>query len=186
MVSSIDKRLREVFPCSVVEVSFLKKRTVFARRAALSAGADPQATLLSEVTADTRGLGVVVSTEVLHFLASTHILYVDACHCEDGWVIMVACFLDGAHHIQPVGFYLCPSERESLLEGLPPDDEARGAHMSVRSGKGGKHSHVIVAAGNIFLNYHLLRISGCVLISSARSGVSAMYTFFIPSNGCFQ
>ena len=80
MVSSIDTRLREVFPCSVVEVSLLKKRTVFARTAALSAGADPQAMLLSEVTADTRGLGVVVSTEVLHFLASTHILYVDACH----------------------------------------------------------------------------------------------------------
>ena len=113
MVSSIDTRLREVFPCSVVEVSLLKKRTVFARTAALSAGADPQAMLLSELTADTRGLGVVVSTEVLHFLASTHNLYVDACHCEDGWVIIVACFLDGAHHIQPVGFYLCPSERES-------------------------------------------------------------------------
>lgn len=101
-----------------MEVSLLKKLTVLADRDDLlsgerQVGSDMLVTPPANVTADARGVGTVLSKLITHFLASTHILFVDACHDEDTWVTMVACFLDGNHHIQPVGFYVCESERES-------------------------------------------------------------------------
>lgn len=101
-----------------MEVSLLKNLTVIVDTdSRLSGerqvGSDVLAPLPETVTADTRGLGTVISKLITHFLANTHILFLDACHSEDTWVIMVACFLDGNHSIQPVGFYICQSERES-------------------------------------------------------------------------
>ena len=74
---------------------------------------DVFANLPAEIRAEVRGLGTVISKTIVQFLENVHILYVDACHSRAKWVILVACFLDGNHHIQPVGFYICPSERKS-------------------------------------------------------------------------
>ena len=56
------------------------------------------------------GAGVVVGSAVQLFRKSTHVLYLDAYFCSDGWVILLAAFLDGNHHVQPLGFRLCKSE----------------------------------------------------------------------------
>ena len=64
------------------------------------------------VHADVRGVGVVLSNLVELFFHSTHQLYLDACTSVDGWVVMIGCFLDANHHIQPLGFYLASSERD--------------------------------------------------------------------------
>ena len=38
-------------------------------------------------------------------------MYVDDCHSQETWVILVTCFLDGNHHIQSLGSFICPKER---------------------------------------------------------------------------
>lgn len=56
------------------------------------------------------GVDVVLGNAVDYFLAGVHRLYIDACFSSDGWDILVACFLDANHRIQPVGFRLGQSE----------------------------------------------------------------------------
>ena len=56
------------------------------------------------------GIGFVLKKAVVEFQNTTHIMYIDACFCSDGWNILLACFIDGNHHIQPLGFRLCHSE----------------------------------------------------------------------------
>lgn len=57
-----------------------------------------------------KGVVVVLGNAVDYFLAGVHRLYIDACFSSDGWNILVACFLDANHRIQPVGFRLGQSE----------------------------------------------------------------------------
>lgn len=59
------------------------------------------------------GIGAVLSSAVNLFMKSPHILFIDAGFSSDKWVIMLACFMDGNHHIQPVGFELCSGESGS-------------------------------------------------------------------------
>lgn len=56
------------------------------------------------------GVEVVLGNAIDCFLAGVHRLYIDACFSSDGWNILLACFLDANHHIQPVGFRLGQSE----------------------------------------------------------------------------
>ena len=62
------------------------------------------------VVIDVIGAGCALSTGVDSFYQNPHILYADSCFTSDGWVIMLACFLDCNHHVHPVGFRLCVSE----------------------------------------------------------------------------
>ena len=50
-----------------------------------------------------KGVVVVLGNAIDYFLAGVHRLYIDACFSSDGWNILVACFLDANHRIQPVG-----------------------------------------------------------------------------------
>jgi len=52
----------------------------------------------------------VLAPIVKHFINNTHILYVDACHTAEKWIIMVACFMDGNHCVQPISFYITKGE----------------------------------------------------------------------------
>ena len=56
------------------------------------------------------GVGAVLANAVALFKNSVHILYIDAGFTVDGWVIMLAVFMDCNHHVQPIGFRLCASE----------------------------------------------------------------------------
>ena len=57
-----------------------------------------------------KGVVVVLGNAIDYFLAGVHRLYIDACFSSDGWNILVACFLDANHRIQPVGFRLGQSD----------------------------------------------------------------------------
>ena len=57
-----------------------------------------------------KGIRVVFSPAVEMFLAGPHIMYIDACFSKETWRILVACFMDCNHHIQPVAFSYGESE----------------------------------------------------------------------------
>ena len=53
---------------------------------------------------------LVFSPAVEMFLKSAHILYMDACFTKERWRILVVCFMDANHHIQPLAFSFGSSE----------------------------------------------------------------------------
>ena len=59
---------------------------------------------------DVIGAGCSLPIGIECFYENPHILYADSCFTADGWVIMLACFLDCNHHVHPIGFRLCVSE----------------------------------------------------------------------------
>lgn len=52
----------------------------------------------------------VLKKAVDYFRKAVHILYIDGCHCTDGWKILLCSFMDCNHSIQPIGFELCQGE----------------------------------------------------------------------------
>lgn len=70
------------------------------------------ARIVDEDALGVEGAGAVLKNVVDQWVATTHILFVDACHTSDGWMIYIACFVDPNHHVQPIGFRLCEAEDE--------------------------------------------------------------------------
>jgi len=95
VMSHLDLKIRSVIPGSIFDLN--SKIAWFTNEAGI----------------DVEGAGVILGCAVELFRANTHILYIDACHTSDDWVIMTANFIDSNHHIQLVGFRLCPVEDET-------------------------------------------------------------------------
>ena len=58
----------------------------------------------------------VLKNAVDCFLNSVHVMYLDACHVADKWVILLCCFMDSNHSVQPIGFSLCQAETKTDWE----------------------------------------------------------------------
>ena len=73
-------------------------------------------TICSKITRDGVEKSEVVSTNFVSSVVvsmmkkSTHIMYIDACHCSDHGCILLAIFMDGNHKVQPIGFQISPTE----------------------------------------------------------------------------
>lgn len=52
----------------------------------------------------------ILKRAIDYFRNAVHILYIDGCHCTDGWKILLCSFMDCNHSIQPIGFELCQGE----------------------------------------------------------------------------
>jgi len=88
----LDRKVKEIYPSTEVEITLCDERVA------------------ASVKGNLHGIGMILTPLVDLFIQNTHILYLDACHCNEGWVIMIACFLDGNHSIQPIGFYIAKKE----------------------------------------------------------------------------
>lgn len=57
-----------------------------------------------------KGVRTVFAPAVEMFLAAPHIMYIDACFTKEAWRVLLACFMDCNHHVQPMAFSYGESE----------------------------------------------------------------------------